>query len=235
MPYFVNMILYVLVAASIYLAFPQPHSWLTSNAVYAVLWGLLLINGLVALRALCRWIKHPSGFAIASLGFHLGFLLLIVAGGLSRNSTSGYVPLAAGDRERRLFDKAIRTPLSTLPFYIHLDNFTIDTYPSGMHRQYYSQLRLIDTATGEQYQGTASVNHPVRHAGWTIYQMSYQHFTDPQTGAPLWVTILQVKHDPGLPYLFTAYGLIVFAALAFAIAILRRKRPTKHQEAHDGH
>ena len=91
--------------------------------------------------------------------------------------------------------------LLPLPFEVALEQFTIDHYPDGRSpRQYTSRLRIDGKAC------EVSVNHPLRHGGYTIYQDSY----DQQAGS---FTVLQLVRDPWLPLIFVGIALLAAGAI----------------------
>ena len=91
--------------------------------------------------------------------------------------------------------------LLPLPFEVALEQFTIDHYPDGHSpRQYTSRLRIDGKAC------EVSVNHPLRHGGYTIYQDSY----DQQAGS---FTVLQLVRDPWLPLIFVGIALLAAGAI----------------------
>ena len=91
--------------------------------------------------------------------------------------------------------------LLPLPFEVALEQFTIDHYPdSRSPRQYTSRLRIDGKAC------EVSVNHPLRHGGYTIYQDSY----DQQAGS---FTVLQLVRDPWLPLIFAGIALLAAGAI----------------------
>ena len=91
--------------------------------------------------------------------------------------------------------------LLPLPFEVALEQFTIDHYPDGRSpRQYTSRLRIDGEAC------EVSVNHPLRHGGYTIYQDSY----DQQAGS---FTVLQLVRDPWLPLIFVGIALLAAGAI----------------------
>lgn len=91
--------------------------------------------------------------------------------------------------------------LLPLPFEVALEQFTIDHYPDGRSpRQYTSRLRIDGEAC------EVSVNHPLRHGGYTIYQDNY----DQQAGS---FTVLQLVRDPWLPLIFAGIALLAAGAI----------------------
>ena len=93
---------------------------------------------------------------------------------------------------------------------VALESFEIETYPNGMPKQYRTRLYFPEGVR------EVSVNHPLRRKGYTYYQMSYAQAFDPY-GRPVWQTILSVRKDPGVPFVFAGYGLLALATLLVAI------------------
>jgi len=82
------------------------------------------------------------------------------------------------------------------PFSITLLDFTHDRYPgTEIPRNFESRIRLVDEGAGEDREVRIYMNHPLRYAGLTIYQLSFAN--DDRT------SILRVVKNPGrhLPYI----------------------------------
>lgn len=63
--------------------------------------------------------------------------------------------------------------LLDLPFELHLQQFRIEYYPTGMPRLFASDVELKDKQTGETRKATIEVNKPLIHRGIAIYQSSF--------------------------------------------------------------
>jgi cytochrome c biogenesis protein len=63
--------------------------------------------------------------------------------------------------------------LLDLPFELHLKQFRIDYYPTGMPKLFASDVVLKDKQTGEEKTATIEVNKPLIHRGIAIYQSSF--------------------------------------------------------------
>lgn len=63
--------------------------------------------------------------------------------------------------------------LLDLPFELHLQQFRIEYYPTGMPRLFASDVELKDKQTGEIRKATIEVNKPLIHRGIAIYQSSF--------------------------------------------------------------
>ena len=95
-----------------------------------------------------------------------------------------------------------------------LKDFQVPKYPSGAPRQYVASAHLI---SGMRADGGAaarhaeiSVNHPLRHRGWWIYQSSYDAATERRT-------VLLFVRDPYLP--LAALGGVLLLVGAFLLCL----------------
>jgi cytochrome c biogenesis protein len=64
--------------------------------------------------------------------------------------------------------------IQDLPFTITLNKFIIDFYSTGMPKLFASEVVISDHATGEQFEATIRVNHPLIHNGIAMYQSSFE-------------------------------------------------------------
>jgi hypothetical protein len=107
------------------------------------------------------------------------------------------------------------------PFSLHLVEFKHDRYPgTDVPKNFSSRVRLQRPDTGEDREVLIYMNNPLRYAGETYYQASY----DPDDQG----TILQVVHNPSwlTPYLscvLVAAGLVFqFSSHLFGFVMKRR-------------
>jgi len=63
--------------------------------------------------------------------------------------------------------------LLDLPFELHLKQFRIEYYPTGMPKLFASDVVLKDKETGQEKTATIEVNKPLIHRGVAIYQSSF--------------------------------------------------------------
>ncbi|MDY3783959.1 MAG: cytochrome c biogenesis protein CcsA [Candidatus Cryptobacteroides sp.] len=95
--------------------------------------------------------------------------------------------------------------LVPLPFAISLEQFVTELYPgTDSPRQYKSRI-LIDGRPAE-----VSVNHPLRHSGYHIYQDSY----DREYAK---FTVLQVVRDPWRPLMYLGIALLAAGAVVLLL------------------
>lgn len=63
--------------------------------------------------------------------------------------------------------------LQELPFTVSLKKFHIDHYDNGMPKRFASDIVVTDDATGESFEHTIEVNHPLEYRGVLMYQASF--------------------------------------------------------------
>lgn len=75
-----------------------------------------------------------------------------------------------------------------LPFSLHLKEFVVDYYSTGMPSSFRSVVEVIDHETGERFERNIEVNEPLRYRGVTVYQSSFDDggSTLKLTGYPLY-------------------------------------------------
>lgn len=195
----IAVLLLMLAAVAVALAFPGLRWMLGTAATSVALWGLLAAFAAMTARALGkrRWL---------SALFHAGALAVLAGGavtaGYAREWQVGLVdsPIAPSAYRQRMIGGDLMT----------LRDFTIETYPDGMPRQYRTRLIFPE---GER---EVSVNRPLRRKGLTYYQMSYSKACDPY-GRQVWQSHLTIRRDPGAPVTFAGYGMLVSAAFLMAV------------------
>ena len=102
---------------------------------------------------------------------------------------------------------ALRPRRYAYPFEFTLIDFRHDRYPgTNKPRNFSSQMRLVDASRGEDREVLVKMNEPLRYAGLTFYQHSFDNADT--------TTILQVVRNPArwLPYVACAF---VFFGLLF--------------------
>jgi len=74
-----------------------------------------------------------------------------------------------------------------LPFSLHLKEFVVDYYSTGMPSSFRSVVEVTDHDTGERFERDIEVNEPLRYRGVTVYQSSFDDggSTLKLTGYPL--------------------------------------------------
>ena len=107
----------------------------------------------------------------------------------------------------RVYELALRPRRYYTPFSVQLLKFRHDVYPgTDIPKNFSSRVLLQRPETGEKREVLIYMNNPLRYAGETFYQASF----DPDNQG----TVLQVVRNPGwlTPYLscvLVGFGLIV--------------------------
>jgi hypothetical protein len=120
----------------------------------------------------------------------------------------------------RSFELLLRQERYYLPFSLHLIEFRHDKYPgTDIPKNFSSRVRLQNLENGEDREVRIFMNNPLRYAGETFYQASF----DPDDHG----SVLQVVHNPSwlTPYLscvLVAIGLTI-QFLSHLIPFLKRR------------
>ncbi len=105
-----------------------------------------------------------------------------------------------------------------LEFGIELNDFIEKQYPGvALAASYESHVRVVP-GDGEPFPEKIYMNHPLKYAGFTFYQASFQRTPEGET------TVLSVARDPGMTVSFVGYCILVFGLLVifFVKPTLRR-------------
>ncbi len=118
------------------------------------------------------WVKgrlYLLGFPL----IHFAIILIMIGAliGLLRGYR-GHVLIREGETVNRFVLKDSRE-VRQLPFHIAVDSFTLKRYPSGMPKEYRSDVRLLENGK-EIIDTSIKVNHPLTHKGISLYQSDYR-------------------------------------------------------------
>jgi ABC-type transport system involved in cytochrome c biogenesis permease subunit len=108
------------------------------------------------------------------------------------------------DVEGKPFDLSLRFRRYYVPFRLELKDFRFDRYVgTNTPKNYSAHVRLVDPQRNEDREVTISMNNPLRHAGLTFYQASFDDRTEKTTH-------LQVVRNPGwlVPYVSCLVGTV---------------------------
>ncbi len=120
----------------------------------------------------------------------------------------------------RSYELLLRQERYYLPFSLHLVEFRHDKYPgTDIPKNFSSRVRLQNLENGEDREVRIFMNNPLRYAGETFYQASF----DPDDHG----SVLQVVHNPSwlTPYfscVLVAAGLII-QFLSHLVPFLKRR------------
>jgi len=117
--------------------------------------------------------------------------------------------------DKHSYELRMRQERFYLPFSLHLIEFRHDKYPgTDIPKNFSSRVRLQNRATGEDREVRIFMNNPLRYAGETFYQASF----DPDDHG----SVLQVVHNPSW---LTPYFACVLVALGLTIQFLSHLIP----------
>ena len=169
---------------------------------------LALLLGMVCMTRLSR----PSWRSVPFLLNHAGLLLALVAGTLGNADMQRLrMVVQEGKTEWRAIDAKHR--VHQLPIAIELHDFAIEESP----KLSFSSDVTAYTKDGAAVRDTIRVNKPLSINGWKIYQYSY----DEAKGSMSDISVLELVHDPWLPFVYCG----IFMMLAGAVWLFL-KSPT---------
>ncbi len=170
---------------------------------------------LIAALATADRIVHFKAGNIPFILNHLGVVVAVVAATLG----------AADRQDLRIISyrnipewRAVRGDgtMQELDIAIELHKFIMESYPDGSPRRFASEI-TVHRQKGESTSGTVEVNHPMKVAGWKIYQYGY----DTRLGAESRYSTFQVVRDPWLPAVYAG----IFMMLAGALCLMLFSAP----------
>jgi len=82
-----------------------------------------------------------------------------------------------------------------LPFSLHLKEFVVDYYSTGMPSSFRSVVEVFDPESGERFSQDIEVNEPLRYKGVTVYQSSFD-----DGGSTLELTGYPLRGAAGRPF-----------------------------------
>ena len=186
------LIILVLAAATVVEKFEgsdTAYTMIYSSLWFKILWGVLVVGALVAIRKNRMWKNIPS------LLLHVSFMVILLGALItSLFSSEQVMHLREGESSGE-----------TLPFSLTLRKFELKTYPGTDRPQdFVSHIEYKDGEENGTYD--ISMNRIFSHGGYRFYQSSYDD--------DLHGTVLTVKHDPwGIGVTYTGYGLLLVSMI----------------------
>ena len=105
--------------------------------------------------------------------------------------------------DRIPFEIVFRDQTVDLGFTLKLKQFRLGKYPGEERpRSYESDVTITDPTTGRDINKVISMNSPVDHGGYSIFQSSYRLAG---MGTSRNISFLSVSRDPGLPVVYVGY------------------------------
>lgn len=180
---------------------------------------------LIASLATVERIVHFKAGNIPFILNHLGVVVAVVA------ATFG----SADRQDLRIISyrnipewRAVRGDgaMQELDIAIELHKFIMETYPDGSPSRFASEI-TVHRQRGGSTSGTVEVNHPMKVAGWKIYQYGY----DTRLGAESRYSTFQVVRDPWLPAVYA--GIFMMLAGALCLMLFSAPGPAAEDKEHD--
>lgn len=117
------------------------------------------------------------------------------------------------------YEMSYRDKTAALGFSLTLNRFHMDHYPgTGRPRSFESHVTIVDPVTGRQQHRIISMNNPVQHAGYSLFQSSYR-----LAGGQRF-SFLSVSRDPGLPIVYTGYVSTMVGMLVILVTRMMDRR-----------
>lgn len=187
--------------------------------VLSYLWLIILV-GMVCLTRL----RLPIWPNIPFLLNHFGLFLALVTGTLGNADMQRLrMIVQEGKTEWRAVDAQNR--LYELPMAIELHDFSIEYHDNSTEPRSFASDVTVHTKGGLVVRDAILVNKPLAVNGWKIYQYSY----DEAKGNLSEISVLELVHDPWLPYVYLG----IFMMLAGAISMFIRN-PSKENTRRNG-
>ncbi|MBI1953202.1 MAG: cytochrome c biogenesis protein ResB [Candidatus Omnitrophica bacterium] len=109
-----------------------------------------------------------------------------------------------------------RPAVRELPFSVKLLDFRKIDYPgTQMAAGFESDVELSDPARGLVLKRKISMNNPLKHRGYSLFQSSYFE-------GPVETTVLAVRNDPGTPFVYAGFLVIIAGVTTMFV---RRREP----------
>ncbi len=126
----------------------------------------------------------------------------------------------------RRYDVGLRFKRLEYPFSLHLKDFRFDRYTgTNTAKNYSSLVQLVDPAHHVDRELLIRMNNPLRYAGLTFYQQSFDEATER-------TTVLQVMKNPGWMMPYVACMLVATGMLAhFGVVLVRFLRRREEDAA----
>jgi hypothetical protein len=125
------------------------------------------------------------------------------------------------------YQAAVRFRRYYEPFWVGLADFRFDRYEgTEVAKNFSSDVRVVDPERREDRQAHISMNDPLRYAGLTFYQASFDRATERKT-------VLQVVRNPAwtVPYVAVALGALGMCIHFGALLVRFLRRQAKARAA----
>ena len=129
-----------------------------------------------------------------------------------------------------------RPPRRELPFTIKLLDFRKIEYPGiQMAAAFEADVELTDPQRGVILMRKISMNNPLRYRGFSFFQSSYIPGPPPAVAGagegPAETTILSVRNDPGTPFVYAGFIIVILGVVAMFVLRTETSSLTTRQGA----
>ena len=194
------------------------HAMSTSWPFVILLFYFITVLGMRAIEEIRHWRRYPLMATI----IHATVFIVLASAFFSSGDKAKVRMIAEIDKPVHTGLYSHNAKLAVLPFVITLEDFGMETYPSGEPKSYNSRV-IIKDAKGER-QANIMVNRPARVGAWKVYQVGY----DTSMGAESNISILECVRDGWYPIVRTGLWIILSAGAFMALtAGYRRKKEVK--------
>ena len=178
----------------------------TAGAMVYYSWWFLGLQGLFAtnvglsIASLFPWGKRRLGFLL----LHASLLVIFAGSAMTYfMKIEGSLPLWEGESGSTITEhgpEGVVVSTHELPFTVTLQDFVLETYPGLMRPAgFMSIVKIADKDTSEVHDERVWMNHELHHAGYALFQSSYQRDQGREA------TVLSVSKDPGQGIVFIGY------------------------------
>lgn len=194
------------------------HAMSTSWPFVILLFYFITVLGMRAIEEIRHWRRYPLMATI----IHAAVFIVLASAFFSSGDKAKVRMIAEIDKPVHTGLYSHNAKLAVLPFVITLEDFGMETYPSGEPKSYNSRV-IIKDAKGER-QANIMVNRPAKVGAWKVYQVGY----DTSMGAESNISILECVRDGWYPIVRTGLWIILSAGAFMALtAGYRRKKEVK--------
>ena len=194
------------------------YSMSTSWPFVILLFYFITVLGMRAIEEVRHWRRYP----LMAVIIHAAVFIVLASAFFSSGDKAKVRMIAEIDKPAHTGLYSHNAKLAVLPFVITLEDFGMETYPSGEPKSYNSRV-IIKDAKGER-QANIMVNRPARVGAWKVYQVGY----DTSMGAESNISILECVRDGWYPIVRTGLWIILSAGAFMALtAGYRRKKEVK--------
>ena len=190
------------------------HAMSTSWPFCLLLFYFITVLGARAIEEVLHWRRYPLTATIT----HAAVFIVLASAFFSSGDKTKVRIIAEVGKPVHTGVYSHNGRMAVLPFTVTLEDFGMETYPSGEPKSYNSRVLINDVKGGRE--ANIMVNHPARTGAWKIYQVGY----DTAKGASSNISILECVRDGWYPVVRTGLWIILSAGALMALTAGYRRR-----------